>query len=96
MDGSPAGSAVCGIFQARNTGVGFLLHGIFLTQGLNLCLLGLLHWQVDSLPPVPLWKPLFPPWELTVECTQHTGLQLKPNMEKQKYNFHVYASTPKT
>ena len=31
------------------TGVGchFLLQGIFLTQGLNLCLL---HWQVDSLP----------------------------------------------
>ena len=32
-----------------NTGVGchFLIQGIFLTQGSNL---GLLHWQVDSLP----------------------------------------------
>ena len=40
MHGSPPG---------RNTGVGghFLLQGIFLTQGLNLCLL---CWQVDSLP----------------------------------------------
>ena len=27
----------------------FLFLGIFPTQGLNLCLLGLLHWQVDSL-----------------------------------------------
>ena len=33
----------------KNTGVGghFLLQGVFLTQGLNLCLL---HWQADSLP----------------------------------------------
>ena len=36
-------------FPGKNTGVGchFLLQGIFLTQGMNL---GLLHWQVDSLP----------------------------------------------
>ena len=27
-----------------------LLQGIILTQGLNLCLLCLLHWQADSLP----------------------------------------------
>ena len=27
-----------------------ILHGIFPTQGLNLCLLHLIHWQVDSLP----------------------------------------------
>ena len=37
----------------------FLLQGIFLTQGLNLNLLYLLHWQVDFLPLVPLGKPLF-------------------------------------
>ena len=30
-------------------GCNFLLQGIFLTQGLNLHLLHLLHWQVDSL-----------------------------------------------
>ena len=28
----------------------FLLQGVFLTQGLNLNLLCLLHWEVDSLP----------------------------------------------
>ena len=38
-------------FPGKNTGVGchFLLQGIFLTQGWNLCLLCLLHWQADSL-----------------------------------------------
>ena len=38
-----------------NTGVGChrLLQGIFPTQGCNLCLLRLLHWQPDSLPLVP-------------------------------------------
>ena len=43
------GFSVHGIFPGKNTGVGscFLLQGIFLTQGPNLCLL---HWQVDSLP----------------------------------------------
>ena len=36
----------------KNPGVGcdFLLQGIFQTQELNLLLLHLLHWQVDSLP----------------------------------------------
>ena len=32
------------------SGLHFLLHGIFLTQGSNLRLLCLLHWQADSLP----------------------------------------------
>ena len=42
-----------------STGVGccFLLQGIFLTQGSNLCLLHLLHQQADSLPLVPPGKP---------------------------------------
>ena len=37
-------------FPGKNNGMGchFLLKGIFSTQGLNLCLLHLLHWQVDS------------------------------------------------
>ena len=49
MDYSLPGSSVHEIFLGKNTGMGchFLLQGIFLTQGLNLCLL---HWQVDSLP----------------------------------------------
>ena len=33
-----------------------LLQGIFLTQGSNLRLLCLLHWQADSLPLVSLGK----------------------------------------
>ena len=39
-------------FPGKNTGVGchFLLLGIFPTQGSNLHLLLLLHYQVDSLP----------------------------------------------
>ena len=46
----------------RNTGVGChaLLQGIFLTQGLNLRFLCLLHWQVVSLlltPPGSSWGP---------------------------------------
>ena len=42
-------------FPGKNTGVGFhaLLQGIFPAQRSNLCLLCLLHWQVDSLPLAP-------------------------------------------
>ena len=45
----------------KNTGVGChsLLQGIFPTQGLNLCLLCLLHQQEDSSPLAP---PGFPWW----------------------------------
>ena len=48
----------------KNTRVGChaLLQGIFPTQGLNLCLLNLLHWQEDSLPSEPQGKPC---WYLT-------------------------------
>ena len=44
----------------KNTGVGchVLLQGIFLTQGLNPCLLCLLPWQVDSLALVPPGEPI--------------------------------------
>ena len=47
-------------FPGKYTGVGchFLLQGIFLTQGWNLSLLHLLHWQVDSLPLSHLGSPL--------------------------------------
>ena len=46
-------------FPSKNTGVGchFHLQGIFPTQGLNPCLLHLMHWQVGSLPLVPPGKP---------------------------------------
>ena len=43
----------------KNTKVGChaLLQGIFPTQGWNLLLLHLLHWQVNSLPPAPPGNP---------------------------------------
>ena len=43
------------------TGVGChaLLQGIFPTQGSNLCLFCLLHWQAGSLPLVKPGKPYF-------------------------------------
>ena len=50
MDCSPRGSSVHGTFQARILGGGgchFFLQGTFLDQGSNL---GLLRWQVGSLP----------------------------------------------
>ena len=52
MDCTPPGFSVHWDFPGKNTGVRshFLLQGIFLTQGSNLRLLYLLHWQVDSLP----------------------------------------------
>ena len=52
MDCSLPGSSAHGNSPGKNTGVGCcaLLQGIFSTQGLNLSLLCLLHWQVNSLP----------------------------------------------
>ena len=51
MDYSLPGSSVHGILQARILkGVAISYSREFLTQRLNLCLLHLLHWQVDSLP----------------------------------------------
>ena len=44
---SPPSSSVHGDSPDKNTGVGYhaLLQGTFLTLGLNVCLLYLLHWQ---------------------------------------------------
>ena len=59
MDCSLPASSAHGDTPGKNTGVGchILLQGIFLTQGSNLRLLGLLHWQAGSLPLAPLGKP---------------------------------------
>ena len=65
MHSSPLGSPVHGTSQARilewiaisGTGYCDLLQGIFPTQGLNPCLLCLLHWQADSLSLVLPGKP---------------------------------------
>ena len=55
VDYSPPGSSVHG----KKTGMDYhaLLQGIFPTQGSNLRLLSLLHWQTGSLPLVPSGKP---------------------------------------
>ena len=46
-------------FAGKNATVGYhaLLQEIFPTQGSDLCLLNLLHWQVGSLPLAPPRKP---------------------------------------
>ena len=51
MDCSPPGSSLHADSPGENTGVGChtLFEGIYLTQGWNLCLLRLLHWQAGSL-----------------------------------------------
>ena len=58
-------------FPGKNIGVAYAacLQGIFLTQGSNLCLSCLLHWQVGSLPRVPLGKPIW---------SAHQGCLLSP------------------
>ena len=64
MDCSPSASSVHGILQAR------ILEwvampssmGIFLTQGSNLSLLCLLHWQAGSLPLLLSGKPALHPY----------------------------------
>ena len=63
-------------FLGKNTKVGchFLLQGLFLTQGLNLPLLCLLHWQVDSLPLSHLGSPK----ESNIIHTSSTPPQHKP------------------
>ena len=59
LDYSPPGSSVLGILQARIlSGLPFPIPGDFLTQGLNPCLLRLLHWQTGSLPLGPTGKEL--------------------------------------
>ena len=61
MDCSLPGSCVPWDSPGKNTGVGCraLIQGIFLTQGSNMCLLSLLHWQADSLLPAPPTKPIY-------------------------------------
>ena len=58
MDDILPGSSVHGNSPGKNAGVGChaSLQGIFRTQGSNLCLFCLLHWQAGSLPLVPPGK----------------------------------------
>ena len=89
-------------FPRHNTGVGchFLLQGIFPTQGLNLNLLHLLHWQTDSLPLSHLGSPSYPvlvqslscvwlfatPWTVARQASlSFTSSHLKIVMSKQSF-----------
>ena len=71
MDCYPAGSSLHGNSPGRNTRLGchVLLPGMFPTQGLNLHLLCLLHWQADSLPLAPSGKPIT--WNSIVKVFQN-------------------------
>ena len=78
--------------------------GIFPTQGLNLHLLYLLHWQVGSLPLASPWKPLIPhalPIPSSMILALSTDLALAPllsNIYKcplsRKLNFCQFHSPP--
>ena len=79
MDCSPPGSSVHGDSPGKDTEVSghVLLQGIFPTQGSNLCLLSLLHWQVGSLPLAPPGKPPGERWQMAKESCPGTG-QARP------------------
>ena len=66
-DCSLLGSSVHGILQTRTATPDWVdchafFQGIFPTQGMNLNLLSVLHWQVGSLPLAPPGKPLLYSW----------------------------------
>ena len=70
-------SPVHGYSPGKNIGVGchVLFQGIFLTQGLNPCLVHLLHWQMSALPLAPPGKPsvvltCLRIWYVTLICPQ--------------------------
>ena len=67
------GSSVHGDSPGKNTGVGCraLLQGIFPTQGSNLHLLHLLHWQAGPLPLAPPGKPQIYIYPLPFEPPSH-------------------------
>ena len=80
----PAGLLCPCNFPGKNTGVDFhfLLQGIFLTQGLNLCLLLLLHWQVGSLPLAQPKKP----GRVMVECSDKMWSTGEGNAEQLQHS----------
>ena len=58
VDGSPPGSTIMKFSKQKNgAGCHLLLQGVLLTQGSNLHLLCLLHWQANSLPLCNLGSP---------------------------------------
>ena len=84
-------------FPGKNTGVGccFLLWGIFLTQGSNLCVL---HWQADSLSlsPLAIHYPLLSLRKVpgTSVAFSQIPIQSKPHSVLRTNHPVVYASIP--
>ena len=85
-DYSLPGFSIHGIFQAKNTGVGwhFLLQGIFLTQRTNL---RLLHWQEDSLPLSHQGSPAITTAAHKSRINDHTLLSLDADLVCWLYNL---------
>ena len=97
MDCRPPVFSVLGIFQARLiTGVGwhFLLQGIFLTQGLNLHLLSLLHWQANSFPLSPLESPIFLYTSQTNKQTKNIQMKCKRTASYKRIKMHQNRINP--
>ena len=95
LDRSPPSSSVHGTFSGKNTGAGchVLLQGIFPTQGSNLYLFRLVHWQVDSWPlchlgsSIPGMKMLYFLLEL-LEVQAHPSSSLpRPNISAWRPTF---------
>ena len=78
-----------GFSPDKNTGVGcyFLLREIFPTQGLNLCLLSLLHWQADSLPPSHLGSPCCISGPISIYLYLHTYPYQYPYLYPYQYTY---------
>ena len=87
-------------FPVKNTAVGchVLLQEIFPTQGSNLNLLHLMHWQVDALPLTHLGSPhfclLFIFWLLLPLCSWllPTSSPVFPLLPWQQMRPHVFVS----
>ena len=81
-----------------------LLQGIFPSQGLNPHILGLLHWQVDYLPPAPLRKPIHEVIEgqNDPDCTSHvmsflnTAVCFPPSTFSQQLTRSLNCTVPET
>ena len=87
MGCSPPGSFAHDISQARilEWGVISSSRGIFPTQGLNSCLLCLLHWEAGSLPLAPPGKPC-------IHTHTHTHTHIYIYIYTHTYMQHLTAS----
>ena len=72
------------------SGCHVLLQGIFPTQGLNLCLLCLLHWQMGSLLLAPPRKPWWETWRLHKTVNKKDQLHRTEWTGEYSYNFYGF------